>query len=48
MQALDRVLRETRLGEPFRAVSAGGGRNSRGVLEKRVRIIADSVATLFA
>jgi hypothetical protein len=47
MEALDRVLKEIRLGAAFRAVSAGGGRNSRGVLEKRVGIISEAVAKLF-
>ena len=46
MTALEAVLKETRLSEPFRAVSAGGGRNSRGVLEKRIKIIEDAVATI--
>ena len=47
MTHLKRALEKARLSEDFRKASAGGGRNSPGLLRKRVETIESAVATIF-
>jgi hypothetical protein len=47
MTHLARALEKARLSEDFRKVSAGGGRNSPGLLKRRVEIIESAVGAIF-
>lgn len=46
MTSLKQALRDVRLGEEFRQVSAGGGKNSSGLMTRRIDIVSKAIASV--